>query len=133
MHQAVEQLGHTDYRRLAQAIANAANWLAEQPARHSDALAMEIATAILLAQNAQENFTRLGADFAHQVDVMVARLHGFLADNPPEPGSEIPLLDEMSRQAQEKLLIGQVAKEIQSNLAQIEQVLDGFFRDAEKR
>ncbi|MBK9447549.1 MAG: hypothetical protein IPO00_16510 [Betaproteobacteria bacterium] len=39
----------------------------------------------------------------------------------------------MSRQAQEKLLIGQVAKEIQSNLAQIEQVLDGFFRDAEKR
>ncbi|MBK9445257.1 MAG: Hpt domain-containing protein [Betaproteobacteria bacterium] len=133
MHQAIEQLGHTDYRRLAQAIANAANWLAEQPSRHTDALAMEIATAILLAQNAQENFTRLGADFAHQVDVMVARLHGFLADNPPEPGSEIPLLDEMSRQAQEKLLIGQVAKEIQSNLAQIEQVLDGFFRDAEKR
>ena len=133
MHQAVEQLGHTDYRRLAQAIANAANWLAEQPARHSEALAMEIATAILLAQNAQENFTRLGSDFAHQVDVMVARLHGFLADNPPEPGAEVPLLDEMSRQAQEKLLIGQVAKEIQSNLAQIEQVLDGFFRDASRR
>jgi chemosensory pili system protein ChpA (sensor histidine kinase/response regulator) len=133
LHQAVEQLGHTDYRRLAQAISNAANWLAEKPARHSEALAMEIATAILLAQNAQENFSRLGADFAHQVDVMVARLHGFLADNPPAPGSEVPLLDEMSRQAQEKLLIGQVAKEIQSNLAQIEQVLDGFFRDAERR
>jgi chemosensory pili system protein ChpA (sensor histidine kinase/response regulator) len=133
VHQTVEQLGHTDFRRLAQAIANAANWLAEQPSRHSEALAMEIATAILLAQNAQENFTRLGSDFAHQVDVMVARLHGFLADNPPEPGSEVPALDEMSRQAQEKLLIGQVAKEIQSNLAQIEQVLDGFFRDASKR
>ncbi len=133
IQQAVEQLGHTDYRRLAQAIANAANWLAEKPSRHSEALAMEIATAILLAQNAQENFSRLGADFAHQVDVMVARLHGFLADNPPGPGSEVPLLDEMSRQAQEKLLIGQVAKEIQSNLAQIEQVLDGFFRDADKR
>ncbi len=133
LQQAIEQLGHTDYRRLSQAIANAANWLAEKPSRHSEALAMEIATAILLAQNAQENFTRLGPDFAHQVDVMVARLHGFLAENPPEPGSEVPLLDEMSRQAQEKLLIGQVAKEIQSNLAQIEQVLDGFFRDAAKR
>jgi len=133
LHSAIEQLGHTDYRRLAQAIANTANWLAEKPARQSEALAMEIATAILLAQNAQENFTRLGNDFAHQVDVMVARLHGFLADNPPEPGAEVPLLDEMSRQAQEKLLIGQVAKEIQSNLAQIEQVLDGFFRDAERR
>ncbi|MCP5267712.1 MAG: Hpt domain-containing protein [Zoogloeaceae bacterium] len=133
LQQAIGQLGHTDYRRLAQAIANTANWLAEKPARHSEGLAMEIATAILLAQNAQENFTRLGSDFAHQVDVMVARLHGFLADNPPEPGAEIPLLDEMSRQAQEKLLIGQVAREIQNNLAQIEQVLDGFFRDAGKR
>ena len=126
---AVDQLGHTDYRRLAQAIAAAAQWLAEDSSRQADALAMEIATAILLAQNAQENFRRLGGDFAHQVDVTVARIHGCLAGNPPQPGSEIPLLDEMSRQAQEKLLVGQVAKEIQNNLAQIEQVLDGFFRD----
>ena len=129
----VEQLGHTDYRRLAQAIAAAANWLAEDTSRHSEALAMEIATAILLTLNAQTNYQRLGSDFAHQVDVTVARIHGCLAGTPPQPGSEIPLLDEMSRQAQEKLLIGHVAKEIQSNLAHIEQVLDGFFRDADKR
>jgi chemosensory pili system protein ChpA (sensor histidine kinase/response regulator) len=129
----VEQLGHTDYRRLAQAIVAATNWLNEEAARYSEALAMEVATALLLAQNAQENFQRLGNDFAHQVDVMVARIHGCIAGNPPQPGSEVPMLDEMSRQAQEKLLIGQVAKEIQSNLAQIEQVLDDFFRDAESR
>jgi chemosensory pili system protein ChpA (sensor histidine kinase/response regulator) len=129
----VEQLGHTDYRRLAQAIAAAANWLAEDSARYSEAVAMETATAILLAQNAQENYPRLGSDFAHQVDVTVARIHGCLAGTPPQPGSEIALLDEMSRLAQEKLLVGQVAKEIQSNLVQIEQVLDAFFRDIDKR
>ena len=129
----VEQLGHTDYRRLAQAIAAAGNWLAEDSSRYSEALSMEIATAILLALNAHENFLRLGGDFAHQVDVTVARIHGCLAGTPPQLGSEIPLLDEMSRQAHEKLLVGQVAREIQSNLAQIEQVLDGFFRDAGKR
>ena len=128
----VEQLGHTDYRRLAQAIAAAANWLAEDSSRYSEALSMEIATAILLALNAHENFLRLGGDFAHQVDVTVARIHGCLAGTPLPPGSEILLLDEMSRQAHEKLLVGQVAREIQSNLAQIEQVLDGFFRDVEK-
>jgi chemosensory pili system protein ChpA (sensor histidine kinase/response regulator) len=128
----VEQLGQTDYRRLAQAIAAAANWLGEDSSRHSEALAMEIATAILLAQNAQENFSRLGSDFAHQVDVTVARIHGCIAGTPPQPESEVPLLDEMSRRAQEKLLIGQVAKEIQTNLVQIEQVLDGFFRDPSK-
>lgn len=129
----VEPLGHTDYRRLVQAIVAAANWLAEDATRHSDALAMEMATAILLTQNAQANFAHLGADFAHQVDVTVARIHACIAGKPLSAGSEIPLLDEMSRQAQEKLLIGQVAKEIQNNLVQIEQVLDSFFRDVEKR
>ncbi|GHU26661.1 hypothetical protein AGMMS50256_04450 [Betaproteobacteria bacterium] len=129
----VERTGHTDFRRLAQAIAVAANWLAEMPARHSDAMAMEIATAILLAQNARENYTHLGGDFAHQVDVTVERIHACIAGHPPQPGSEIPLLDEMSRRAQEKLLIGQVAKEIRTNLGQIEESLDGFFRDTEKR
>ncbi len=129
----VGQLGHTDFRRLGQAISAAANWLAEDASRHSDAMAMEMATAILLAQNAQTNYQRLGADFAHQVDVTVARVHACIAGNPLPAGSEIPLLDEMSRQAQEKLLIGQVAKEIQNNLVQIEQVLDSFFRDVEKR
>ena len=129
----VEQLGQTDFRRLAQAIATAANWLSDDHSRHSETLSMEVATAILLTLNAQENLQRLGSDFAHQVDVTVARIHGCLAGTPPQPGSEIPLLDEMSRQAQEKLLISQVAKEIQSNFAQIEQVLDGFFRDSERR
>ena len=129
----VGQLGHTDFRRLGQAISAAANWLADDASRHSDAMAMEMATAILLAQNAQTNYQRLGADFAHQVDVTVARVHACMAGNPLPAGSEIPLLDEMSRQAQEKLLIGQVAKEIQNNLVQIEQVLDSFFRDVEKR
>ena len=129
----VDQVGHTDFRRLTQAIAATANWLSDDSSRHSDVLSMEVATAILLTQNAQDNLQRLGNDFAHQVDVTVARIHGCLAGTPPHLGSEIPLLDEMSRLAQEKLLIGQVAKEIQSNFAQIEQVLDSFFRDVEKR
>ena len=129
----VGQTGHTDYRRLAGAIAAVADWLLESPARQSEALAMEVATAILLAQDAQKNYPNLGGDFAHQVDVTVARMHACMAGRPMAGSSETPLLDEMSRRAQEQLLIAQVAKEIQSNLAQIEQVLDGFFRDAGKR
>jgi chemosensory pili system protein ChpA (sensor histidine kinase/response regulator) len=35
----------------------------------------------------------------------------------------------MTRRAQERLLISQVAREIQNNLAQVEQALDAFFRD----
>jgi len=128
----VDELGHRDYHRLADVISEVAGLLGQTPSRHNEALAMETATAILLAQNAQENIQYLDQSFSHQVDVMVARLRGCLAGVPPQPGSEIPSLDEMSRLAQEKLLVGQVAREIQNNLAQIEQVLDGFFRDADK-
>ena len=131
--QLVEQTGHTDYKRLVGAIATVADWLLESPSRHSETLAMEVATAILLAQDAQKNYPNLGGDFAHQVDVTVARMHACIAGRPLTAGAETPLLDEMSRRAQEQLLIGQVAKEIQANLAQIEQVLDNFFRDADKR
>src|SRR5438034_10502091 len=46
---------------------------------------------------------------------------------------EIPLLDEMSRKAQERLLMNQVVSEMRANLRTIEQVLDAFFRDTAKR
>ncbi|HRH13914.1 MAG TPA: Hpt domain-containing protein [Azonexus sp.] len=128
-----DEIGHTDLKRLGQGFSALASWLAEAPDRQSDAVAMEMATAILLLQNAQENFRRLGTDFAQQVDLMVARLHACIAGAPVGGNNELPLLDEMTRRAQEKLLVGQVAREIQSNLAQVEQALDGFFRNPEKK
>lgn len=131
--QAVDGLSQTDYRRLAQAIQAGAAWLGDDPSRHGEPLAMEMATALLLADMAQENYARLGGDFAHQVDVTVARLHGCMAGTPPVEGSELPELDEMSRLAQEKLLLSQVAREMQSNLQQIEQILDTFFRNPANR
>lgn len=126
------EIGQTDLKRLGQGLGAIANWLQEASARYSDTVAMEVATAILLLQNAQENFKRLGTDFAQQVDLMVARLYACIAGKPAAPDAAIPLLDEMTRRAQEKLLIGQVAREIQNNLAQVEQALDAFFRDPAK-
>ncbi|WP_153115902.1 Hpt domain-containing protein [Rhodocyclus tenuis] len=126
---AAKQLGNTDCRRLAQCVLAAASWLSDDPARQSEALAMEVATAILLTQNAQERYPHIGADFAPQVDVMVARVHACIAGSAPAASADVPVLDEMSRRAQEKLLIAQVAREIQNNLGRIEQTLDSFFRD----
>ncbi|MBS1140831.1 MAG: Response regulator receiver:CheW-like protein:ATP-binding region, ATPase-like:Hpt [Proteobacteria bacterium] len=123
-----EEIAHTDLKRLGQGLGAIANWLTEDPARYSDTVAMEVATAILLLQNAQESFKRLGTDFAQQVDLMVARLYACIAGR-PATDEALPLLDEMTRRAQEKLLISQVAREIQNNLAQVEQSLDAFFRD----
>lgn len=124
-------LGQTDLKRLGQALAAIAGWLQEDASRFSDAVAMEVATTILLLQNAHENFRHLGGDFAQQVDLMVDRIHACIAGRPAAL-RDVPLLDEMTRRAQEKLLIAQVGREIQSNLAQIEQTLDAFFRAPDK-
>lgn len=130
--QITEEIGQTDLKRLGQGLGAVAAWLQEDSSRFSDTVAMEVATTILLLQNAQEGFSRLGTDFAQQVDLMIARLYACIAGKPAAADEGIPLLDEMTRRAQEKLLIGQVGREIQNNLAQIEQALDGFFRDPSK-
>ena len=51
----VEGLDHVDLLHLVDAVVEVGNLLAALPSRHSDALAMETATAILLAQHASEN------------------------------------------------------------------------------
>lgn len=126
------ELGQPDLTRLAGGLVVAANWLAEDPSRHSDGVAMEVATVLLLIQTALENYNRLGADFTQQVNLMVDRLRVCIDGGVPSE-TDIPLLDEMSRRAQERLLMSQVAREIQSNLGQIEQALDTYFRDTSKR
>ncbi len=95
-------------------------------------VAMEFATALLLAESAFENYSSLAADFPRQVDQMIARLDAARAGRVPADGGA-PLLDEMSRRAQERVLIAQVGREIQANLRHMEQVLDAFFRDNSKR
>jgi chemosensory pili system protein ChpA (sensor histidine kinase/response regulator) len=118
--------------RLVAGIAGAAQWLRKDPLKQNDATAMEIATALLLAENALDNYEQLGEDFAQHVEVVIGRLAALMRG---EPLAELsaPLLDEMSRRAQERLMMSQVAREILANLAQVEQALDAFFRDTSRR
>jgi chemosensory pili system protein ChpA (sensor histidine kinase/response regulator) len=98
----------------------------------SEPLAMEYATALLLAENAFENYTNLAPEFTQQVDAMLARLDAVRAGRLPAGGGAAAL-DEMSKRAQERVLLAQVGREIQANLRHMEQVLDAFFRDNSKR
>ncbi len=118
--------------RLVAGIAEVAQWLRKDPLKQNDATAMEIATALLLAENALENYEQLGADFPRQVEAVIGRLAALMRGEALEALST-PLLDEMSRRAQERLMMSQVAREILNNLAQVEQALDAFFRDTSRR
>ena len=98
----------------------------------SEPVAMEYATALLLAESAFENYANLSPDFPRQVEAMLARLDAVRQGIPPAGGGA-PMLDEMSKRAQERVLLAQVGREIQANLRHMEQVLDAFFRDNAKR
>jgi chemosensory pili system protein ChpA (sensor histidine kinase/response regulator) len=130
-------LDQPDLTRLLGATSALADALRRDPSRHTDAMALEVATALLLADNALENFdaildTESGkADFAHQIDAVCQRLEAVASGNALGE-LDLPHLDAMSRRAQERLLLASVAREITSNLAQIEQALDSYFRDPGK-
>jgi chemosensory pili system protein ChpA (sensor histidine kinase/response regulator) len=134
LHGKVPGLGSLPLEQLVGQMAAAAKDLPSVPAERMDAVAMDMATALLLAENALENFEKLTDAFAQQAEVQAKRLQAStwanidISDIP-----SIPLLDEISRKAQEKVLLAQVVHEIQTNLRHIEQVLDGFFRDSSKR
>src|SRR5258706_15188977 len=95
-------------------------------------LAMEYTTALLLAESAFENYASLSAEFSQQVDTMLVRLDAAGAGRVP-PGGSAVTLDKLGRRAQERLLIAQVGREIQANLRHMEEGLDTFFRDNNKR
>ncbi|MCL2021030.1 MAG: Hpt domain-containing protein [Betaproteobacteria bacterium] len=121
-----------ELKPLSEALLSTAVWLIADASRQTDTLAMEVATALILMQHALENYSHLGGDFPAQMALVVQRLTSCrvgqtLAD------ADAPILDEMTRRAQEKMLMTQVAREIQTNLGEVEQLLDDFFRDNSKR
>jgi chemosensory pili system protein ChpA (sensor histidine kinase/response regulator) len=124
-------IGEPSLSRLAAALAGRLDKL--PTGNVPDSLAMEYATGLLLADSVLDNFAAISPEFPKQVDAMLARLEA-AAQGQPVPGAAVaPILDEMARRAQERLVLAQVAREIQANLRHMEQVLDAFFRDHSKR
>jgi chemosensory pili system protein ChpA (sensor histidine kinase/response regulator) len=133
--EAAAHLPNTSMQSLTRIVQAVAKRLpGEADATHNEALQLEMATALLLAQNAAEHYAALGTEFAAQSNAQAMRLQA--AIDPKFDTSKIPvveMLDEISRAAQEKLVVAQVTQEIQANLNQVEEVLDRFFRDANDR
>ncbi|HEY2628088.1 MAG TPA: Hpt domain-containing protein, partial [Usitatibacter sp.] len=129
------RLPNRDILAVLQRLTEVAPQLRAKAIPPSEAQALEVATAMLFIESALENYFKLGTDFTRQAKTVTERLKSAMAGEPLPPMDAIEggLLDEMTRRAQEKLLIFQVGQEVQVNLQNIEQALDGFFRDASKR
>ncbi len=104
---------------------------------HENALrehaALEMATAILFAEQALEHGARPGSDYDRHGTAMADRLRASLADDAPS-GGEVPAwLRSLSQQAQERLTMGAFVVETVTNLRAVEKQLDAFFRDPSER
>jgi chemosensory pili system protein ChpA (sensor histidine kinase/response regulator) len=129
------RLPNRDIHNVLYALTEIAPQLRSKAIPPSEAQSLEVATAMLFIESALENYFKLGADFARQAKTVTGRLKSAMAGEALQPMDAIEggLLDEMTRRAQEKLLIFQVGQEVQVNLQNIEQALDAFFRDPAKR
>ncbi|NMG50197.1 response regulator [Azoarcus communis] len=125
------RLGHPAFDRLVCGIRDFSHWLRKDPLQLRETLAIELATALLLAETSLERGSP-DSSFAVQVNDTLARLDALQRGETPASPDQSPGL-EAARRAQEKEALSQLAREILSSLANIEQALDDFFRDEQKR
>ena len=129
-----QQLPNRELARLLQLL-GAVGWhLGKSGSRPSESQGLEIATALLFVESSLEDFFKLTAEFDQQASRISSRIQNVMTGVklPGFNGSVASLSDAMTLQAESQLLIFQVCREIQANLALIESALDGFFRDAAK-
>jgi chemosensory pili system protein ChpA (sensor histidine kinase/response regulator) len=106
-------------------------WLNANPEHYSEPIALEFATALLLAEASLDRGLpdpSLQAQVGDALSRLEALARGEELGAPPSAASV-----ESALKQQEKEAIAQLSREILSSLATIEQTLDDFFRDHSKR
>ncbi|HSD38112.1 MAG TPA: Hpt domain-containing protein [Rhodocyclaceae bacterium] len=117
---------------LLSGMSKVTEWLRADPLRQSDALSMELATGLLVIEQAAESPAYDPSLLRRQVELLNTIFEVRSKGGKP-PEMDDALFGEASQRAQEKLLFNQLAREILTNLGQIEQTLDSFFRSPEQR
>jgi chemosensory pili system protein ChpA (sensor histidine kinase/response regulator) len=126
----IASLGDANLTGLAEGLVEIGEWLIAKREGASEAVALEVATVLLMLESALGGAL---SDFTEQARLLRGRLKDCIQGTLQPTAPDIPLLDEMSRMAAERLVMNQVVAEMQANLRSIEQVLDVFFRDSAKR
>ena len=127
----VSQLGRPALIRLIGMLADFTRWLRHDPLNFSDAIALEVAGLLLQIESALDPRVA-DASLAAQIDATNARLAALQRGEAITPPAATPEFDGM-RRAQEREALGQLTKEMLSSLAQVEQTLDDYFRNPQKR
>jgi chemosensory pili system protein ChpA (sensor histidine kinase/response regulator) len=125
-------LGNQHLIKLLDAISLVTKHLPSTAPAQGQFMVIEMASAFLLVESVVDHFTSPPPDIEQQIGIM----GGWLLDAAMGKSSgEVPagLRSDLTEQIGALQLRAKVAKEIVANLQQVEQVLDGFARDASKR
>ncbi|HLX81652.1 MAG TPA: Hpt domain-containing protein [Burkholderiales bacterium] len=125
-------LGNQHLIKLLDAITLVTKHLPAAASRQGPLMVIEMASAFLLIENVIDHFTGPPADIEQQIGIM----GGWLLDAAMGKSAGMPpagLRADLSEQIGALQLRAKVAKEIVANLQHVEQVLDGFARDATRR
>lgn len=123
-------LGRPPLDRLLGALGDFLLWLRKDPLRFNGQIAIEVATALLLAEGALQRGAP-DASFTTQSGGTMQRLAALMRGEKVE-AAEHSASVEAARRQQEREALSQVAREILSSLAQVEQLLDDYFRNQSK-
>lgn len=120
--------------KLVSAIHGALSYLKIRPQNMNESISLDIASSLLLLENAIENFYRLSPEFPTQVDALVTRIRAVTTGKDNDGVlPELPGPDQAGHLAQEKKLLKQLAQEILANLVRVENILDRFFIEPDVR
>ncbi len=127
-------LGPPALIKLVARIVETGEWAGREAGSMNEAVALEQAVALLLAEHALDRMsegTLSGddADFARNSAFVCERLATGMQGKLLRTAPGVALLDDMSRHAQQRLMVNQVVAEMQQSLREVESVLDEFFRD----
>ena len=125
---AVGSLSRPGLAHVAQVVASIGTELTFDPRKPAENVGLDVATALLFLEGALDQVRSLDDQFDLRAEAVVARVEAS-ALGAPHDDTDPTWLDEISRQAQERLTMASFVAEMQSNLRNIEKILDNFFRD----
>ena len=125
---AAGSLNRPGLAHVAQVVASIGTELSFDPRKPAEGVGLDVATALLFLEGALEQVRSLDDQFDIRAEAVVARVEAS-ALGAPHDDTDPTWLDEISRQAQERLTMASFVAEMQSNLRNIEKILDNFFRD----
>lgn len=124
----IHDLGHVQLMRMIDVVSMVSTRLPNPYPRQSQLMITEMASAFLMLESIVDHFTDAPPDLGTQVEIMggwlLDAVKGKSKGNVPEG-----LREDLGQEVSRLKLQTQVAREIVTNLQQVEQVLDGYARD----